>query len=345
MLPNNNEKKTVSVLICNFSFLIFYMKIVYLGSGEFGIECLNAIENSGHELVFVVTQPPNPAGRGRKPNPTPVARWAKKNEIPFIETDNANTPETIEKISDFQPDLILVIAFGQKIGSDLINLPPKGAINVHASLLPKYRGAAPINWTIINGETKTGISIITLSKKIDAGKILSQSQIEIEPDETAGSLHDRLAQLAVPLLMETIDKIEVGTAVYIEQDDSKATAAPKLDKSIGFLDFSEPAQILERKIRGLCPWPGASANYISRKTGKSTRITIAMAEIVTTEKPVGLLPGRLDENLNIICGENALKVTQIKPSGSALMEFKDFVNGRHTEPGDMFEKIETEEFL
>jgi len=320
------------------------MKIVYLGSGEFGIECLNAIENSGHELVFVVTQPPNPAGRGRKPNPTPVARWAKKNQIPFIETDNANTPETVGKISDFQPDLILVIAFGQKIGSELINLPAKGAINVHASLLPKYRGAAPINWAIINGETRTGISIITLSHKIDAGKILAQSETEIKPDETAGSLHNRLGKLSVSLLMETIDKIEAGTAVYIEQDDSRATAAPKLGKSTGFLDFSEAAQTLERRIRGLWPWPGASANYISRKTGKSTRVTIAMAEIIANENPAGLSPGRLDENLNIICGRNALKVTQIKPSGSALMDFRDFVNGRHTEQGDMFEKIETGEF-
>ena len=321
------------------------MKIVYLGSGEFGIECLNAIEDSGHELVFAVTQPPNPAGRGRKPKQTPIAYWAEKNKVPFIETDNANTPEAIEKISAFQPDLILVIAFGQKISSELINLPPQGAINVHASLLPKYRGAAPINWAIINGETRTGISIITLSHKIDAGKILAQSETEIEPDETAGSLHGRLARLSAPLLMETIDKIEAGTAVYIEQDDSRATAAPKLGKFTGFIDFSEPAHVLERKIRGLWPWPGASANYISRKTGKSTRVTIAMAEIAATENPAGLSPGRLDENLNIICGENALKVTQIKPGGSALMEFKDFVNGRHTEAGDMFEKIEIEKSL
>jgi len=147
------------------------MNIVYLGSGEFGIECLNALADSSHSLAFIVTQPPHPAGRGRKPRPTPVARWADTNSIPFIETDNINTPQIIDKIAALQPDLIIVIAFGQKIGSKIINLPPKGTINVHASLLPKYRGAAPINWAIINGETETGISIITLAEEMDAGTI------------------------------------------------------------------------------------------------------------------------------------------------------------------------------
>jgi len=138
------------------------MQIIYLGSGEFGIECLNALAASSHTLPLIVTQPPHQAGRGRKPRPTPVAAWAKDHSIEFIETEDVNTPEMVGKIAGLRPDLILVIAFGQKIGSDLINLPPKGAINVHASLLPKYRGAAPINWAIINGETETGISIITL---------------------------------------------------------------------------------------------------------------------------------------------------------------------------------------
>ena len=129
------------------------MRIVYLGSGEFGIACLNALAGSAHELAFIVTQPSQPAGRGRKECTTPVCRWANTHSIPFIETDNVNTPEMLERIANYQPDLVVVIAFGQKISAELINLPPKGAINVHASLLPKYRGAAPINWAVINGET------------------------------------------------------------------------------------------------------------------------------------------------------------------------------------------------
>lgn len=315
------------------------MKIVYLGSGQFGIECLNALNRSDHSVQLVVTQPPNPAGRGRKPNPTPAALWANTNSIPFIETSNANTPEMIEKISDYKPDLIVVIAFGQKVGNDLINLPPKSAVNVHASLLPKYRGAAPINWAIINGETETGISIITLAQKMDAGCILGQSKTDISTDETAGKLHDRLAQIAAPLLLETIDQIADGSVVYTEQDHSKATLAPKLNKSDGFIDFNESAASSERKIRGLWPWPGASANYLSQKTGKSIRVTIAAAQVVETSNTPGLSAGTLDENLNVTCGIDALKITKIKPAGSPLMDFKDFSNGRQTQPADLFIKI------
>lgn len=316
------------------------MNIVYLGSGEFGVECLNALKGSRHDLRFIVTQPPNPAGRGRKPNPTPVARWADANSVAFIETDNVNVPDVIEKIAGCEPDLIVVIAFGQKIGNELVNLPPKGAINVHASLLPKYRGAAPINWAIINGETQTGVSIITLAEKMDAGKILAQDRIDIGPDETAGQLHDRLAQIAAPLLLKTIDQIAAGTAVYTEQDHSKATLAPKLKKTDGFIDFGEPAEVLARKIRGLWPWPGASADYVSKKTGKSVRVTIAGAEVIESSNPAGLPAGTFDESLNVICGQNALKITRIKPAGSALMDFKAFTNGRQTRRGDPLSKIE-----
>ena len=246
----------------------------------------------------------------------------------------------MEKIAGYKPDLIVVIAFGQKIGNELINLPPKAAINVHASLLPKYRGAAPINWAIIKGETKTGISIITLAEKMDAGQILAQSQTDIEPNETAGRLHDRLAQIAAPLLLSTIGQIANNTVTYTEQDHSKATLAPKLKKSDGYIDFNEPAQSLERKIRGFWPWPGASATYLSKKTNKSIRVNIAMAEAVEASNPTGLSVGTLAENLNVTCGTDALKITKIKPAGSPLMDFKDFVNGRQTLPGDLFMKIE-----
>jgi len=312
------------------------MNIVYLGSGEFGLECLNALAGLSHNLRLIVTQPPTPAGRGRKPRPTPVACWAESHSVPFIETGDVNSTAVIDKIATREPDLIVVVAFGQKIGNQLIRLPPKGIINVHASLLPKYRGAAPINWAIINGESETGISIITVAEKMDAGDVLAQAKTSIAANETAGELHDRLAKLAALLLLDTVDKIEKDTAVYTKQDHSKATLAPKLKKSDGFLDFSEPAESLVRKIRGFWPWPGASATYLSKKTTKAERVTIVMAEIVETSNPDGLPAGTLDENLNVICGEDALKITRIKPDGSRLMDFKDFVNGRATRPGDLF---------
>jgi len=316
------------------------MNIVYLGSGEFGIECLNALSNSGHPLRFIVTQPANPAGRGRKPNPTAVACWADAHSVPFIETGNVNAPDVVKTIAGYEPDLIVVIAFGQKVGKEVVSLPPKGAINVHASLLPKYRGAAPINWAIINGETETGISIITLAQKMDAGQVLGQSRTAIGPDETAGDLHDRLSKLAAPLLLKTIDQIAGGSAVYAEQDHSKATLAPKLKKTDGFIEFTEPAEVLARKIRGLWSWPGASADYLSKKTSKSIRVTIASAKVVENANRAGLAPGTFDEHLNVICGRDALKIMRIKPAGSALMDFKAFVNGRQTRPGDSLTKIE-----
>jgi len=316
------------------------MKIVYFGSGEFGIECLNALAESSHSLAFVVTQPPQPAGRGRKARPTPVARWADANSMPYMESDNVNAPSDIEIIAENQPDLFIVVAFGQKIGGELINLPPKGAINVHASLLPKYRGAAPINWVIVNGERQTGISIITLVEKMDAGDILAQQECEIGPDETAGQLHDRLAQMAAPLLLKTVDKIEDGSVVYTRQDHSKATLAPRLKKSDAFLDFGEPAESLRRKILGFWPWPGASAVYVSQKSKKSQQVIIAEAKVMQSLNPTSLAVGTLDEDLNIICGRDALKVTRIKPAGGSLMDFRDFVNGRQSQPGDMFVKIE-----
>ncbi len=317
------------------------MTIVYIGSGEFGLECLNGLARSDNHLPLIVTQKPHPAGRHRKPTPTPVARWAAANSIPCLETDNVNAPDIIEKIAYHHPDLLVVIAFGQKISTKLINLPPKGALNVHASLLPKYRGAAPINWAIVNGETQTGITIITLAETIDTGNIVSRQSTEIYPDETAGLLHDRLAQMAAPLLLSTIETIASGSAVYTPQDHSKTTLAPKLKKSDGFLDFSQSAVSLQRKIRGFWPWPAAGTLYLSRKSGRTHRVTIAMAQVVETSNPAGLSPGTLDRNLCVICGQDALRITKIRPAGGVVMSFEDFVNGRAVWPGDAFVTITT----
>ena len=196
------------------------MNIVYLGSGEFGVPCLDALKASHHEIALVVTQPPQPAGRGRKCCPMPVGHWAESHAKPSIETDNVNAADVSKRIAAVRPDILVVIAFGQKIGPELLALPPHGAINVHASLLPKYRGAAPINWQIIRGEKETGVSIITVADRMDAGDILAQRGTQIGVHETAGELHDRLARVAPPLLLETLDRIEEGTATYTKQDDS-----------------------------------------------------------------------------------------------------------------------------
>jgi methionyl-tRNA formyltransferase len=316
------------------------MNIAYLGSGQFGLPCLDALAQSGHKIALVITQPAQPAGRGRKSTPTPVADWAAGHSVPFIETADANAPEIINQLTKQKPDLLVVIAFGQKISKQVIEIAPKGAINVHASLLPKYRGAAPINWAIINGETETGVNIITVAEKMDAGDVLAQAATDIEGDESAGKLHDRLAKLAAPLLIATIDKIAAGAAAYTKQDDSKATRAPKLKKSDGLLDFAEPAETLHRKMLGLWPWPGATAIYKSKKSGRTERVTFAKSEILRTTNPQKLPPGTIDENLNVICGKDRLQIVQLKPENSRLMTFADFVNGRRICPGDSFVGVE-----
>ncbi|NIA17412.1 MAG: methionyl-tRNA formyltransferase, partial [Planctomycetes bacterium] len=190
------------------------MKILYCGCGEFGIASLNALASSSHRLVHVFTHPPAGAGRGRKPKPTAVAQWSKEHNIDFTECEDINTDEMVSMLAGFAPDIIVVIAFSQKISERIVKLPSRTAINVHASLLPKYRGAAPINRAIINGETETGVSIITLAQKMDAGLILAQAKTAIYTEDTADIVHDRLARIAAPLLMETIDKIEKGTVEY-----------------------------------------------------------------------------------------------------------------------------------
>ncbi len=316
------------------------MNIVYLGSGQFGIECLEGIADSRHALRVIVTGAAHRAGRGQKIRQTAVCQWAKEHSVELLETENVNSRVIIEKLRTYQPDLLVVIAFGQKISRELINTAGKEAINVHASLLPKYRGAAPINWAIVNGEKETGISIITLADQMDAGEVIDMEKTDIMENETAGELHDRLAKSAVPVLLRAIDNIEEGSAEYVAQDHSKATLARKLKKSDGYLDFNESADVLQRKILGFWPWPGASAEYHSIKTGKTEKVTLAFAEPVEVNHSASPAPGTFDNELNVRCGQGALRIKKLKPAGGRVLNFKAFVNGRHTIAGDQLRKIE-----
>ena len=313
------------------------MKIVFLGSGQFGIDSLNAILDSAQSLKFIITQPPNPAGRGRKPGPTPVARWAKEHFVDTIETDNVNERRIIEKISDIQPDLIIVIAFGQKIGNELINLPPKGTINVHASLLPKYRGAAPINQAIINGDKETGLTIIELNEVWDGGDILGQVSTEIGVGETAGELHDRLAAMGPGILEEVLGKIAGGIDKPMVQDERKVSFAPKLCKGDGLIDWERSATDICNQIHGMWPWPGAYCFVRQHSKQQSERISIARAQILIkkgTGQEENISPGVFLEDMSIVCGNGRLRLVKVKPDNGKLMSFEDFVNGRHLQVGD-----------
>ena len=316
------------------------MKITFFGSAEFAIPCLVALKHSPNDLAAVFTQPARPAGRKRKSTPTPVAIWANENSIATTEAENINSADMLEQVAACRSDLLVVIAFGQKISQEVVALHQAGAVNVHASLLPKYRGAAPINWAIINGEIETGISIITLAEKMDAGQVLARVKIPIVPDDTAETLHDKLAQIAPAILLETIEAIQTGTAVYTPQDESQVTYAHKLKKSDGFLDWTAPAESISNKVRGLWPWPGAQTIFVSAKTGKTCRVTIAKARIAAAATSACDKPGILDENLKVICGKDALEIGRLRPAGSSMMDFKAFVNGRDVRPGDRFMPID-----
>lgn len=320
------------------------MNIVFFGSGEFGIPCLDAIVKSKYSLTGIFTQPAHKAGRGQKLTPTPVGQWAVSKGLKYTEAENVNTEEMIEQVKSCKGDLLVVIAFGQKISQNIISLFDKGAINVHSSLLPKYRGAAPINWAIINGDTQTGVSIITLADRMDAGKILGQSQMEITYDTNAQQLHEKLSLLAVDLLMNVISQIENGTAKYQQQDESKVSLARKFNKSDGYIDWNLSADQIRNKIRGMWSWPGAQSFFVSGATGKSFRVIIAEAQLAEPiEKSRWQAAGVLNENLDVVCGQGCLKIIKIKPSGSGLMDFKSFINGRAVKPGDVFTSIEPTE--
>ncbi len=315
------------------------MKVIYCGCGRFGIDSLNALKASNHQLVHIITHPEKQAGRGRKLRANDVEQWAVQNNIPFIAIEDINSTQGVELVKKLAPDLLVVIAFGQKISPEIIGIPAKGAINVHGSLLPKYRGAAPINRAIINGETETGISIITLAQKMDAGEILAQAKIKIGDDDTADTIHDALAKLAAPVLIETIDKIQAGKAVYTKQDNSEATSAPKLKKEDGIIDFNQSAAAIHNKVRGLWPWPGAAACFVSAKNNKKCPVTIARTKI-TEEQSRNGRAGLVNAGFDVLCGIGSLKILEIKPHGGKLMDFKSFLNGRAGVAGDFFVPLE-----
>lgn len=315
------------------------MKIVYCGCGKFGIDSLDAIKASRHQLLHVITHPEKQAGRGKKLRANDIEQWAAQNNVPFTAIEDANCQQGVELLKKLAPDLLVVIAFGQKICPDVISIPKKGAINVHGSLLPKYRGAAPINWAIINGETKTGITIITLAQKMDAGEMLAQAELKISDDDSAGIIHDKLAAIAAPVLLDTIDKIEAGTAVYTKQDNTKATAAPKLKKSDGIVDFNQSAKTIHNKIRGLCPWPGAMADFVSAKNGKRFTVTFIKTAVVDQTTP-HQQAGVINPQLDVDCGQGSLKILELKPHGGKQMDFKSFLNGRAGGAGDYFVPVE-----
>jgi methionyl-tRNA formyltransferase len=303
------------------------MRVLFAGSGEFGLPTLRAILDAGHAVERVISQPDRPAGRGRKLTPTPIAQFALDRGLPLDRTDNINT------LPLPPADVMVVIAFGQKIAPHVVDHPRLGSINLHASILPKYRGAAPINWAILSGETVTGNSVIRLAEKMDAGAILGQTHLPIGELETAGELHDRLAEDGAPLVLRVLDELERGVQREIVQDESQATLAPKLKRQTARIDWTRPAAEVAAKIRGLFPWPG------TRVRVGEVNVTLVRAR-PAGDATSGATPGTILPTGTVAAGDGALEIVELQPEGKRPMSLKAFCNGRQWEAGMMLEPIE-----
>ena len=298
------------------------MRVVFMGTPEIAAMVLDVLIRSKHEVAAVVTQPDKPNSRGNAVIYSAVKQLALENDIPVMQPLKASSEESVAEIASYDPDIIVVAAYGQILRENLLNLPKYRCINVHASLLPKYRGASPIQWAVINGDEESGISIMYMEKGLDTGDVILQKSLKLAPDETAGTLHDRLGELAGPVLLEAMDMIENGTADPIPQDDSKSTYVSMLDKSMGELDFTRSSEELERLIRGLIPWPGAFT-YIN---GKMLKIWKAVIGDVSGLKPGEIYTGRVGE-LYIGTGNGSLNILELQLEGRKRMFTSDFLRG------------------
>lgn len=307
------------------------MKAVFMGTPEFAVPTLQALIDH-HEVLAVVTQPDKQRGRGKKMQFPPVKEKAVEYDIPVYQPQRARDEEFIEELKNLNPDVIVVVAYGQILPESILNIPKYGCINVHGSLLPKYRGAAPIQWAVLDGEEKTGITTMYMEKGLDTGDIICQSRIPLAADETGGSLFDKLAKEGASLLVRTLKMLEDGTATRTKQDDSRSSYAKMLSKDMGCLDFSKDAVILERLIRGLNPWPSAYT-AIQGKTLK-----IYAAEVVAEEECTsGAAPGTViavdKKSFTVRCGNGALRIYNLQLEGKKRMDTSAFLLGYKVENG------------
>lgn len=323
------------------------MRILFFGSGEFAIPTFDSIAADGHDIVTVVTQPDKARGRGKTPKPTPLKAAALESNVPVLSPVDVNTTDIVSHLKSLNADLAYVAAFGQKIGQELLQAFPAGMINLHGSLLPALRGAAPIQWSVINGDSEAGVTVFRLVEKMDAGPILTQRSTAIGIDETADELHDRLARIGCDAVREAIKMLEAdpgqpGTT----QDATKVTFAPKLKKSDGHITFDQPVQKLAHRICGLWSWPGATCRFQSADGKRDEVVTLARAIPYEGKSSAAASPddvSRITEVMGVQTLDGELSILEIKPAGGKLMTWRDYVNGRHVQPGDRLVSLQQDE--
>ena len=304
-------------------------RIIFMGTPEFAVPALRALHKNDHDVVLVVTQPDCPKGRGRQISAPPVKKAAVDLGYTILQPPSVRSSEFSNIITKYEPDFIVVVAFGRIITKNILDIPKIAAINIHASLLPKYRGAAPIQWAIINGETKTGVTTMLMDEGLDTGDILLSSQVEISNDETSGTLHDRLSNLGADLLMQTLNAFETGDIHPVPQDHSQATYAPMFKKNDGHIGWKKPAQSLEMFIRGMTPWPGAFTFH------REKRLKIFKAKAISdnvANTPGTIIKGFPDE-LWIATGQGVLSVLEIQGESGKRLSIRDFLRGYALPPG------------
>ncbi|WP_308782607.1 methionyl-tRNA formyltransferase [uncultured Blautia sp.] len=309
------------------------MKIVYMGTPDFAVPALAALVDAGYEVAGVVTQPDKPKGRGKTLVPTPVKEEALKHGIPVYQPKKVREPEFVETLKEIGPDIIIVAAFGQIIPKEILDMPEFGCINIHASLLPKYRGAAPIQQAVINGDEAAGITIMKMGTGLDTGDMISQASVLLTKDETGGSLFDRLADLGAGLLVKTLPSIFDRTAVYEPQPEVSPTPyAGMITKQMGLLDFHKNAEELERLIRGMDPWPSAYTFL----NGKSLKVwKAAVEQKVSGHEEPGTVTGTDKEGIHVTCGQDSLILKEIQLEGKKRMDAAAFLRGYPIETGTM----------
>ncbi len=308
------------------------MKLIYMGTPDFAVASLEAIIRAGHQVAAVVTQPDKQKGRGKEVQMPPVKICALKHGIPVLQPQKIRDPEVIAELKKYSADIFVVAAFGQLLPEEVLNMPQYGCINIHASLLPAYRGAAPIQWAIINGEERTGITIQQMAKGLDTGDMLMKKEVTIDKKETGESLHDKLMEAAAELIVEALPKIEAKELEPEKQDDALSSYAAKLNKSMGLIDFSKDAVSIERLIRGLNSWPSAYTTYRGRT------LKIWEADVVPSEerKEPGTVLSKNKDSFDVATGKDMIRVKSLQPEGKKRMSARDFLLGYEINCGMKF---------
>ena len=317
------------------------MKIVFMGTPDFAVEVLEAIIAAGHQVAVVVTQPDKPKGRGKEMQMTPVKVCAAAHDIPVFQPVKIKEAAAVETLKGYGADIFVVAAFGQIVSEEILAIPKFGCVCVHASLLPKYRGAGPIQWAIINGEKTTGVTIMQMDKGIDTGDMLLKAEVAIDPQETGDSLHDKLAQAGARLIVEALPKIERGEVMPEKQNDADSCYAKMLNKSMSRIDWRQSAKKLDCLIRGLISWPGASTIYRGRilKIWKEEVVTDRQLQQIGTEMlsesvEPGTVTAVTKDAFYVQTGDGILKISAVQPEGKKRMEVKDFLLGYPVKVGE-----------